>query len=40
MFDLDLINHKIGNIQNCLASIKTYTNNLDLRMSCKTQISV
>lgn len=27
--DKDLIQHKIGNIQNSLNSIKTYTNNLD-----------
>lgn len=42
MFDLDLINHKIGNIQNCLASIKTYTNNLDLSTlsDLKTQDAV
>ena len=30
MLDSNLINHKVGNIQNCLASIKTYTNDLDL----------
>jgi uncharacterized protein YutE (UPF0331/DUF86 family) len=42
MIDKKLIQHKIGNIQNCLASIKTYTNNFNLCLleDIKTQDAV